>query len=64
VAGAFETIRRLADFPHAGRVVPEIGDEAIPELIYRQYRIIYVIEADSAEVLTVFHSARQFGGLG
>ncbi|HLT46671.1 MAG TPA: type II toxin-antitoxin system RelE/ParE family toxin [Rubricoccaceae bacterium] len=64
VAGAFEATERLADFPRAGRVVPEIGDEAIRELIYRQYRIIYVVDEGSVEVLTVFHSARQFGGLG
>ena len=63
VAGAFEAAARLADFPNAGRIVPEIGDGSIRELIYRQYRIIYVVEGDSAEVLTVYHSARQFGGL-
>ena len=64
VAGAFEVARRLSDFPSAGRVVPEIADESIRELIYRQYRIIYVVVGGSAEVLTVYHSARQFGGLG
>ncbi|MEO1074924.1 MAG: type II toxin-antitoxin system RelE/ParE family toxin [Bacteroidota bacterium] len=64
VAGAFETAARLRDFPRAGRIVPEIGDEAIRELLYRQYRIIYIVIGDAAEVLTVYHSARQFGGLG
>ncbi|CAN5560832.1 hypothetical protein BH23BAC4_BH23BAC4_09610 [soil metagenome] len=63
VVGACDATARLADFPNAGRVVPEIGDESIRELIYRQYRIIYVLGKDSAEVLTVYHSARQFGGL-
>ena len=64
VAGAFETAARLSDFPNAGRIVPEIGDASIRELIYRQYRIIYVVEAGAAEILTVYHSARQFGTLG
>ena len=63
VAGAFETAGRLSEFPNAGRVVPEIGDESIRELIYRQYRIIYVVDEGSAEILTVYHSARQFGTL-
>ena len=63
VAGAFEAAARLSDFPKVGRVVPEIGEESIRELIYRQYRIIYVVEGDTAEVLTVYHSTRQFGGL-
>jgi plasmid stabilization system protein ParE len=55
VAGAFEAAARLSDFPHAGRIVPEIGDESIRELIYRQYRIIYVVIEDAAEVLTGLH---------
>lgn len=64
VAGAFEAAARLSTFPRLGRVVPEIGDDSIRELIYRQYRIIYVVVGDTAEVLTVYPSARQFGGLG
>ena len=62
VAGAFEATARLSDFPNAGRVVPEIEDDSIRELIYRQYRILYVVMEGSAEILTVYHSARQFGG--
>lgn len=64
VVGAFEKVRRLADFPNAGRMVPEIGDASIREVIYRQYRIIYVVAEGSVEVLTVYHSARPFGTLG
>ena len=49
-----------------GRVVPEIGDEAMREVIYRNYRIVYVVDRDDeeVEVLTIFHSSRQFGALG
>ena len=64
VAGAFESTERLADFPRAGRVVPEIGEPSIRELLYRQYRIIYVVGESSAEVLTVYHSSRHLGTLG
>ena len=33
------------------------------EVIYRDYRIIYLYEeeADRVEILSVFHSSRQFG---
>jgi toxin ParE1/3/4 len=64
VAGAFETAARLSTFPRLGHIVPEIGDDSIRELIYRQYRIIYVVVEHTAEVLTVYPSARHFGGLG
>ncbi len=61
-----EKIRPLERFPRMGRVVPEIKDDAIREVIYRQYRIVYVVDADDeeVEVLTIFHSSQQFGTLG
>ena len=59
-------IRPLEQFPRMGRLVPEIGDEAIREVLYRNYRIVYVVDQDDEEVdvLTIFHSSQQFGALG
>jgi toxin ParE1/3/4 len=56
---------RLKTFPASGRIVPEIGDENMREIIHRNYRIIYMYlpKDDRVEVLTVFHSSRQFGAL-
>ncbi|PSQ82101.1 MAG: hypothetical protein BRD46_00395, partial [Bacteroidetes bacterium QS_8_68_15] len=56
----------LMSFAGVGRMVPEIEDEAIREVIYRGYRIVYVVDRDKeeVEVLTIFHSAQQFGTLG
>lgn len=61
-----EKIRPLEQFPRMGRIVPEIGDEAIREVLYRNYRIVYVVDRDDeeVEVLTIFHSSQQFGTLG
>ncbi len=64
VAGAFEAVRKLADFPGMGRIVPEIGDPSIRELLYRQYRLIYVVDEQTVEILTLYHASRAFGGLG
>jgi addiction module RelE/StbE family toxin len=42
-----------------GRVVPEIVDTNVRELIVGHYRIIYeVIDKQRVHILTVFHSAR------
>ena len=62
-AGLLASARRLEAFPHSGRLVPEIGDEAIREVLWRGYRVIYHAEADGSRVavLTVLHSSRQFG---
>ena len=62
-AGILDSTRRLAAFPLSGRQVPEIGDETIREVIWREYRVIYFSEPDGGhvEVLTVLHSSQQFG---
>lgn len=56
-------VGRLEIFPRSGRAVPEIADESMREVVYRDYRIIYLHDEvdDRVEVLSVFHSSRQFG---
>ncbi|MEM1041886.1 MAG: type II toxin-antitoxin system RelE/ParE family toxin [Bacteroidota bacterium] len=60
-----QAAERLEVFPTSGRTVPEIGDETMREVVHRQYRIIYMHlpDEDRVEILTVFHSSRQFGAL-
>jgi len=40
--------------PKKGRVVPEVGNEAIRELLLKNYRLIYKISVACIKVLTVF----------
>jgi plasmid stabilization system protein ParE len=49
---------RLLDFPFSGRVLPEFNDPVIREIIFGNYRIVYRLKGDLAEILTVFHGAR------
>ncbi len=58
VLDILEAAERLADFPQCGRIVPEINDAAIREIILGNYRIIYRLQVGLAEILTVFHGAR------
>ncbi len=48
----------LADNPRSGRTVPEIGNPDIRELIYRGYRIVYRLNGEQIEILTVFEGHR------
>jgi len=48
----------LADNPRSGRTVPEIGNPDIRELIYRGHRIVYRLNGDRIEILTVFEGHR------
>ncbi len=56
----FDAVERLPDFPEIGRVVPEIGDPSVRELIRRPCRIVYRVRADSKEieVARVWHARR------
>jgi toxin ParE1/3/4 len=48
----------LYDNPRSGRSVPEIGNPDIRELIYRGYRIVYRLNGDHIEILSVFEGHR------
>jgi len=44
--------------PETGRVVAEISNPEIREIIARKYRIVYRIQNDRIEILTVFEGHR------
>jgi toxin ParE1/3/4 len=52
---------QIPDFPQSGRVVPEISDPSVREIIVRPYRIVYrLTRDDELHIITVHHSARRF----
>ena len=53
-----ERIERLADHPRLGRMVPEFGQEALRELIYPPFRIVYRRDADVLRVVRVWRGER------
>jgi len=59
----FGAVERLENFPHSGRVVPEIGRKDIREIIFGNYRIIYRLLSDEVEILAVHHGARHLASL-
>jgi plasmid stabilization system protein ParE len=60
-ARVFQATERLARFPRSGRVVPEMGEEPIREIIVQGYRVIYRLSGDEVQILTVHHGARLLG---
>jgi addiction module RelE/StbE family toxin len=51
---------RLESNPLSGRVVPEVRDESLREVIHGNYRIVYRLRHGVVEIATVFHGARLF----
>lgn len=57
----FERTELLKAQPKLGRIVPELGEENIRELIFGNYRIVYrLISEEQIDVITVHHSAQRF----
>ena len=56
-----DAINKLPKQPLSGRVVPELNNENLRELIFRNYRIIYeIIPGKQFNILTIHHHARLF----
>ena len=53
------TTRKLQRFPRAGRIVPELGDDAIRELLVYSYRVIYRVRERVVLVAAVTHGRRE-----
>ncbi len=51
---------KLKSFSEVGRIVPEIGDPNIRELLIYSYRLIYEVFPNKVEVLALIHSKRNF----
>lgn len=56
----FESVEYLADFPKSGRVVPELEDPRIREVIRKPCRVVYRVKSKehSIEIVRVWHAAR------
>jgi addiction module RelE/StbE family toxin len=52
------TTRHLPQFPLSGRIMPESKNITIRELIYQGYRIIYCVQSNSIQIITVVHGSR------
>jgi toxin ParE1/3/4 len=58
VSDILAAVERLEDFPQIGRIVPELNVPAVREIILGDYRIVYRLKGEIAEILTVFHGGR------
>jgi addiction module RelE/StbE family toxin len=51
-------IEQLEKFPRSGRVVPELNNISIRELIQYNYRIIYKVASQKVYIVSIHHSAK------
>jgi len=55
-----EKSEQLVKLPKMGRIVPEIEDSNIRELIIYSYRLIYEISPNRTEILAIIHGKQNF----
>lgn len=53
----------IEPFTQRGRVVPELGDERVRELIVYSYRLMYELHGEDVVVLAVIHGRRELPGI-
>ena len=56
----FEAADRLANFPEAGRIIPEMNDAARREVFVGPYRLMYRIEERDIWIVAIVHGARDW----
>ena len=55
-----ESASIISDNPQIGRIVPELSQESLRELIHKNYRIVYLLRKKSIDILTVFERHKLF----
>jgi plasmid stabilization system protein ParE len=53
-----DSLERAIPVPRLGRVVAELGDERVRELIFQTFRIVYRVDSGRLVVLSVLHGGR------
>lgn len=53
-----ESAETLLKNPRIGRVVPEFNREDLREVIFRHYRIVYLLKDEKVFILRVVHGSR------
>jgi plasmid stabilization system protein ParE len=53
----FSTLDRLEQFPASGRVLREMGNPNLREVIFRNYRVFYLALDDEVFILHILHGS-------
>ena len=54
----YEMVSHLEQFPNFGRKVPEYNDPNLREILFKNYRIIYLIKQNHLEIISIIHGSR------
>jgi len=55
----FKAVSRLQEFPSSGRMVPELDDARLREIVREPFRVIYQQHNDTVEILAVVRAEQE-----
>ena len=58
--GILDAARSLETLSERGRIVPELAEPTLRELLMSPYRLIYHVDAEQVTVIALVHEARDF----
>ncbi|AFL84441.1 addiction module toxin, RelE/StbE family [Belliella baltica DSM 15883] len=59
ISSIFSKEELISTFPEIGRIVPELNNKSVREIIFKNYRIIYsIFDENRISVLTVHTSSK------
>ena len=59
-SAVIQASRSLSEFSERGRIVSEVGEPMIRELLMGRYRMIYEVFPDRVAIVRVIHASRDF----
>ena len=54
----FQATRSLSTFSERGRVVADLGDPAIRQVLVGRYRVLYEVHSDAVWIMRVLHTSQ------
>lgn len=54
----FQTTQSLSTFSERGRVVPDLNDPEIRQVLVGRYRVLYEVHSDAVWVMRVLHTSQ------
>ena len=59
-SATIEAARSLSRLCERGRIVPELGEEGVRELLLGRYRLVYEVFPNQVGVVRIIHASRDF----
>ena len=54
----FQATRSLSTFSERGRVVPDLSDPAVRQVLVGRYRVLYEVHPDAVWIMRVLHTSQ------